>query len=301
MTRRFDAIEWVRVAAACGVVWYHIKDGPFKALGHGGLVCFVLISVVFLAMGSEKAAFGSYLGKRVERILPPWLFWLAFYGIFNLVKGKEFLPSSENVAAGILSGTWVGLWYLPFILLISPLVFGLATATAGLHSAARAAGFFLIGIVILFSSPQVGASWKSLEPWGQWHHALASIPLGLAMHAVLKTSGKTRVILMGTLVIVAEAVCTWMMLIDSATAVPYAVGIPLVGLGFLVPSGLPTAVTKLGGLCLGVYVMHSAVLSFLKLVPVVGHSPLLLWVGAVAVTFAATALMRKNRWLAKVV
>lgn len=301
MTRRFDAIEWVRVAAACGVVWYHIKDGPFKALGHGGLVCFVLISVVFLAMGSEKAAFGPYLGKRVERILPPWLFWLAFYGIFNLVKGKEFLPSSESVAAGILSGTWVGLWYLPFILLISPLVFGLAAATAGLHPAARAAGFFLTGIVVLFFSPQVGASWKGLEPWGQWHHALASIPLGLAMHAVLKTSGGTRVILMGTLVIVTEAVCVWMMRIDSATAVPYAVGIPLVGLGFLVPSGLPAAVTKLGGLCLGVYVMHSAVLSFLKLVPVVGNSPLSLWVGAVAVTFAATALMRKNRWLAKVV
>ena len=47
--------------------------------------------------------------------------------------------------------------------------------------------------------------------------------------------------------------------------------------------------------------MHSVALSFLKLVPVVGNSPYLLWVGAVAVTFAATAVMRKNRWLAKVV
>jgi len=300
MTRRFDAIEWVRVAAACGVVWFHIKDGPFKELGHGGLICFVLISVVFQAFGAEKDPFGDYLGKKARRIIPPWLFWLAFYGAFNVVKGKEIFPSSEAIVSGVLSGTWVGLWYFPFILLAAPLVFGLTAATSGIQPLAKAAVFFASGLLILFFSPQFGASWKNLEPWGQWHQALPSIPLGIGMHAVLKTSGNARTVAMLAFVGLAEVVCALMMKIDTATAIPYAAGIPLVALGFLVTSRLPEAVTRLGGLCLGVYVMHSAALSFLKLIPVVGASPFPLFLAAIMASFAATALMRKNRWLAKV-
>ena len=120
------------------------------------------------------------------------------------------------------------------------------------------------------------------------------------MHAVLKTSGNARTVAMLAFVGLAEVVCALMMKIDTATAIPYAAGIPLVALGFLVTSRLPEAVTRLGGLCLGVYVMHSAALSFLKLIPVVGASPFPLFLAAIMASFAATALMRKNRWLAKV-
>ena len=297
---RLDAIEWVRVLAAGGVIWFHIKEGPYKEAGHAGLICFVLISVVFQAAGPEKEGLGVYLRKKTSRVLTPWLFWFAFYGLFNLGKGRTFLPGSENIIEGVLSGPWVGLWYLPFILIISPVVYALSKWSAGWRPLTGGTLFLVIGLLFLFFSPQLSGPWKGREPWGQWVHALPAVPLGLAMHALLKTKGALRVAAMLTFLLVVELVCGHLLVIDLCTAIPYAVAVLVTGPGFLIRRRLPEVVTRLGGLCLGVYLIHSAVITFLRTLPAFRETPFLLWLATVLVSFALTALLRGHRLSARV-
>ena len=298
---RFDAIEWVRVIAACGVVWFHIKEGAFKDIGLAGLVCFVLISVVFQASGSERYSFVEFVKKSLVRLVPPWVFWFAFYGMVNIAKGKAMIPCHGGIAASVLTGTWVGLWYLPFILITSLVVFGLARVSVKWNPLVNAAYFLGIGVAMLMYIPQVSCSWWKGEPWWQWLHVLPAIPLGMGMYSVLKTTGRTRTAAMVTFLAVSETAC--LVLAGSARDVAVTNGVALlaVSVGFMIPWRLPRVITRLGGLCLGVYLMHAVFLSALKTLPLAGNSPSVLLAMTVVLSFAATSVMRRNRWLIKIV
>lgn len=297
---RLDAIEWVRVAAASGVVWFHITGGPFKEIGYAGLICFILISVVFQAAGSEKDGFAEYLKKKAIRIVPPWLFWFGFYGLFNLAKGKELFPYSEGITANILTGTWVGLWYLPFILIASPVVFALARVTAGWNAHGQAAAFLCLGVTMQVLLPQANGSGKGWVPWGQWLHALPAIPIGLGLFGVLRTKVDNRWVVTCVYLAVVEAVCLALMHTNRNIAIPYGVAVAVVSVGFLIPSRLPHPMTRLGELCLGVYLVHSAIISVLKNLSTLMDDPWVLFAAGVVLSFMVTSLMRRNRWLAKV-
>jgi len=297
-----DAIEWVRVAAACGVVWFHVAGGPGKQLGYAGLICFILIAVVFQAAGAEKDAFAAYFWKKSIRIIPPWLFWFGFYGLFNAARGKALFPYSTGLAANVLTGPWIGLWFLPFILLTSGVVYGLARATACFKPLALAAGSLAIGMVALGVLPHAPGLWPTMNhpPWSQWIHALPALPIGLGVHGVMKTTGATRLIAMMVLLTVVETVCIDLWDSSSGVAILYGVAVLVVGVGYLIPSRLPCAVTRFGGLCLGVYLVHSCVMSGLKIFPVAREAPWLLFAATVVLSFSLTSLMRRNRWFVKV-
>ena len=297
---RLDAIEWVRVAAASGVVWFHIPGGPFKQIGHAGLICFVLISVFFQAAGATRASFGSYSRKRIWRIVPPWLFWFGFYGLFNLVKGREFFPSSEGLVADLLTGTWIGLWYFPFILILSPVVYGLVKATSGWNPVAAAIGFLGLGILALWSYRFVPGSGVDRSPWLQWAHALPAVPLGLGLHSLTKSEGMKRRLALGLFLLAAEAACLFLWRSQPDLAVSHGLAVLAVSAGLSVRHPLVPWMTNLGHLCLGVYILHPALVTLFKRIAAVESLPWLLFAVVLASSFAAAAVMRGNRHLARV-
>ena len=298
---KLDAIEWIRIAAVCGVVWFHIKDGPFKQIGYAGLIVFILISVVFQAAGAEKDLFAKYIRKKSARIIPPWIFWFGFYGLLNSAKGKELFPYSKGVVANVLTGPWVGLWFLPFIFMMSVMVFALAKMSADWNPLGRAAVYLAIGLAMLLDMHYVPKPWLAHAPWGQWMHALPALPIGMGLHGVLKTAGRTRASAMVVFLIMVEIVCITLRNSDPGVAIPYGVAVLVVSAGYLIPSRLPPAVTRLGGLCMGVYLVHSFIMSMLKTLLMAGSAPWSLFAVTVVLSLILVALMRGNRWLAKVI
>jgi fucose 4-O-acetylase-like acetyltransferase len=113
MRKRQD-IELLRVLGAFGIVWFHSRASGWE-FGYAGLMFFLIISLFFWAQ-SDRDSHG--IGGRVSRLLVPWLFWFLFYGAANLATGKPFFPLERGMASGILAGSSIHLWYLPFIFLI---------------------------------------------------------------------------------------------------------------------------------------------------------------------------------------
>jgi peptidoglycan/LPS O-acetylase OafA/YrhL len=300
MGGKLDVIELVRFIAACGVVWFHVPGVPYREYGHAGLVCFILIAIVFQAAGAGREPAGRYFKKRASRILTPWLFWFAFYGLFNLAKGKPLFPHSEGFVAHLLTGPWVGLWFMPFILLASVPVFLLAKLVPKTHAAIPAGAFLAVGLAQFVIIARAQDAMAMVEPWAQWLQAASAIPIGLAIRFALRLRDRQREIGMLAIATAMAALCAAQLGTNHGMAVTYGIATPAVCGGFLCPQGhLPWA-SRLGALCLGVYMVHAAVISVFRQVPFFAQRPAVLCAAVLAISFAGVFLARKNRLLAKV-
>jgi peptidoglycan/LPS O-acetylase OafA/YrhL len=294
-SRRLDAIEWLRVLAACGVVWFHLPLGPWKEFGHAGLVAFILISVIFQAKGAEKESFGLYMQKKVGRVIPPWLAWFAIYGLINLLTGKEVFPYSSGIAADLLTGPWVGLWYLPFFMVSSVLVYGLWAVFGKTNPWVEIVICLGFGMGLLMLLPRIQGCFSLGTPWAQWLHASPALPIGMGVHGLLKLPLKARTLaVMGfltamTCLMVAFAADYWNLSIN------YGLAVLLVVPGFLLRARLWDGVTRLGSLCLGVYLIHPVVMSCMKKIPAAGDGALAVFAGTLVFSFAFAACMKKWR------
>ncbi|MGD7653185.1 MAG: acyltransferase family protein [Verrucomicrobiales bacterium] len=297
---RLDAIEWIRIVAACGVIWFHVPGGGWKDVGQAGLVCFLLITFVFQATGAARDEWGDFLKKRVRRILPPWCFWFAVYGVLNLVKGNEWFPFSSGWAANLFTGPWIGLWYLPFITLCAPLVYGLVGIRRMLNPYAESALFAAAGIGgLLFLSTGPVHGWAGETPWAQWLQAGPSVLIALGMRAVLGLGARVRVAVMAGFVLAQLVACGWIWPASRGVAVSYGLAVPVVAAGLLIPWRLPAKVTAAGGLCLCVYLVHAAVIAVLRMLPALADRPDLVFPLAVVLAFAAAWVMTRLPVLGK--
>jgi len=114
MSRRLD-IDIIRILSSFGIIWFHtgIYGHQFS---YSSLICYLIISG-YLAGYDNSLSFKNHFKVRFERLIVPWAFWFIFYGAFNLTKGKTFLPENYNFFIGVLHGTSIHLWYIPFIFL----------------------------------------------------------------------------------------------------------------------------------------------------------------------------------------
>jgi len=104
-------IELLRLFCIFGIIWVH-ANAPQKAFGFSCLFAFLTLSV-FLS-GNRKDMKYSIL-KRGRRLLVPWAFWFIVYGIANYCRHADIVSLNNGLVAGILSGTSLHLWYLPYI------------------------------------------------------------------------------------------------------------------------------------------------------------------------------------------
>lgn len=292
---RRDAVEFLRILAACGVVWFHTPGGAWKDVGYAGLICFVMISSYFLMVGARKDVAGVYFHKRVSRVIAPWAFWMLVYGTFNIIRGKNLFPASEGIVTGLLTGTWIGLWYLPFVLVMAVLVFYFAKATADVPAWVGSVLWLILGISAMRILPGLDARWLTLTPWAQWLNALPAVFLGMSIHETLRPPAAPRWTLMLLTVVLVEAVAVWMWHGHRGISITYGLSIIPVAAAFLSNARLPRAFVSGGALCLGVYLMHALFIGGFRMVPMFRNSPLLLFVLAVILSFGVTAALQRNR------
>lgn len=285
------SLEYLRVLAAFGIVWFHMRTEWDKSIGYAGLYAFALISV-FLACGSVKRKeFKSYARDRYIRLLLPWLFWSVFYVVFRLLLGSSLsLRSAGDVLRPemLLGGGHVVLWYLFFMYVVTMVQYGFLKSTTNFSRAWLSVICFAFSIGLIGGIPLVVEGDRLSYPFAQWFGIAPAILLGLGV-GVLFEVPDVRFRQVGLMVMC--LVLASILLVKSKHGID--LGVLSLCLGFWGFTGslimqLPQSrkIEYLSGLTLGIYVLHPCTMKVLELTAPRMPFPL-----DVMVVFASTAVL----------
>lgn len=296
---RNGTLEVLRIVSAGGVIWFHMETTPYHRVAYAGLVFFLITSVVLTVRSKHAEEPGRYLLRRTRLLLVPWLGWFVIYAVLKMAVGKPVMPPGSGILAGILSGPWIGLWYLPFTLIISAVVVGLRSVLATGRIGLRLIVWLPVSVCSLVAVAAIRESSILIYPWAQWLQAAPSLPIGLAIGAALagKIPSKQLMLLAGVLFLT----CGVIYLKDPGLAVSYSLGYCMVMGAFQFPRPTVPWVCRLSGLCLGVYLIHGAVMSSFKLIPPLSANYVVWFVATVIASFGAVAVMKKVPVLSRIV
>ena len=199
MQSRFGAVDLAKLAAAAAVVWIHViscdDSQELLPLCRAAVPFFTCAAVYFvLAKGATKVPTRSYCLQRARRLYVPFLWWSGIYLAARLVKhaltgdGSAITLSS----ATLLNGTAHHLWFLPFICLVSIIVF-VVRKWAGVprrEMEGKWAGvFFLVGLgfaltpcPVIIQTAEFPLSYFIDHSWD----ALPAVFFGAALFCVLR-------------------------------------------------------------------------------------------------------------------
>ena len=166
-------IELLRIVSAFGVVWFHCSTIG-KDIAYSGLIVFLILSMYFSAKPDSKP---KSLSERAKRFLIPWILWFLFYGVLHIVLKKPFMRTDNGFVAGILAGTSIHLWYMPFIFMAIILFDQIKKC---INSQMLVYICTLI-IISTFATNGVWRHWSSGlgSPWGQYAHAINGVFIGV--------------------------------------------------------------------------------------------------------------------------
>jgi len=214
MRRRQD-IELLRIVSAFGIVWFH-SQAPGGAVAYAGLVVFLVLST-YLSHRTGDAPTLASIGYRARRLLVPWLIWFLAYGAMNVARGDAFLDTREGWVAGLMSGTSIHLWYLPFVFLCLNGV-DLLDAHVGPRAAAWIFGLSALALTA------AGPIWRPTTlamayPVLQWADGLAPLAVGIFLQNSPALSRSSRRVLLLAIIGSALAVSRF-----NTIGVSYALG-----------------------------------------------------------------------------
>jgi fucose 4-O-acetylase-like acetyltransferase len=166
-------IELLRIICAFGIVFFHATGSD---IANASLIIFVIISM-FLAGSRKREVTVDFVKNRIGRLIIPWITWFFIYGVFNLVNKKEFFPINNGVVSGILSGSSIHLWYIPFIF---GFILFFEVIKNNFTSTSIAIACSIIASTILFLSPfWLRFSNELGSPLSQYSHVLAAVFIGV--------------------------------------------------------------------------------------------------------------------------
>lgn len=255
-------IELLRIISTFAIVWYH-SGAIGHEISYGGLIIFVLLSM-YLAGQSNYSGNHPYL-RKFERIIIPWSIWFVIYGLVNVLLHKPIIPLHNGIFAGILSGSSIHLWYMPFIFGCL-LLFDIVKRHASKSLIAWLSA--VLTTTILGSTPfwrlesiQLG------EPLAQYAHALAAVTLGIFFSYLSILHGRYQIFLLFIIVISALSAIPY-----TGVGIPYLIGIfagsilvyrPLLNKLWIF-TGSSFDFSSISQYTLGIYFVHVLILTVLE-------------------------------------
>ncbi|MBQ0929403.1 acyltransferase family protein [Ideonella alba] len=281
--RRQD-IEAVRVLAAFGIVWFH-AHAPQLALGYAGLVVFLVLSV-WLSAGSRQG--WAAVRQRARRLLVPWVLWFVVYGWYVHTLHLPVVDTRHGLLAGVLAGSNIHLWYLPFM-------FGLLLVVDALRRVLPARGLALAAGLLATALALGIPLWRPLTlgtfyPLRQWADAALPVSYGLMLLGVGALTPRQRAAALAGPVLAAALVAPL-----ESFGLTCAIGLGVCAWLAWRPAPAPGgwSVQGLSDLCMGIYLVHILVLEALLL-----RTPLRGALLAVAVFVVSALLVAGGRALA---
>jgi len=250
-----------------------------------------MILVVLVRLYSFAAPTKVFIGKRSYRLLLPWAFWFFAYGTINLIAQRPLLPSHGDMFSNIMSGPWIGLWYLPFAFIVSLLVFLAPNKELRAFRWVILWTYLLLGTGILLAAQSMRADWDLRAPWAQWIHASAAIPFGFAIALVMRH--RFSWLAPFTICIAPFFFAAATGYADPGLALTYMIAVPATTIAFVSKPIPSKTVTNLGKLVMGVYLLHGAVISAVKIALGTGTPPYVIYFLSVIASFSTTFVLRK--------
>jgi len=242
-------VEFLRLAAAFGIVVFHAGDVTGRLSAYSGLIIFVILFTYFIPK-STKCGIDTALANRIRRLIIPWMAWSVVYGMISIMLGRSFYNYPDVTLSVILTGTSVHLWFLPFAFLSSSLIIILeSTFPFNRHFP------MLFGILSLLSLPIMSYWWRMTGdmpiPFNQWRHALPAVFIGL----FLRYCRSRRMLLFFTAAIVTSSLYASGIGSDSY-GTPYVIGVLSCVLCLFSPNVMPERITKYTKDAYGIYLVH---------------------------------------------
>ncbi len=283
-------IERLRILGAFGIVWFHNQNAPLRSIGYAGLPIFLLVFISLIVRYSHFHDFTGFTKRRAYRLLLPWLFWSAVYGVCMISKAVlQSEPILENFSAStFLVGTRIHLWYLPYS-------FGIALCLYFINKfSSEISDLTIVLTMLFFSVATLGASSATMSysmpvPLPQWLFGLSSLPLGIAIGRCCYIINKrTEILLMTTIASVAIISCLLLVKMGYTNlALPYSIGTVLVCIAHLWHGHYGKLTQFAAPLTYGIYLIHPLVGNVLESFIIFKQS---IWLGIFA-TFFVSALV----------
>jgi len=266
---RIASIDLLRIVAAIGIIWFHVEGAPYRQIAYAGLPMFLLIffSLITRDSGTTTACF---LQRRWNRLLKPWLFWSAVYGLCRLANVIHTVDWAElwgMLSIGTLfAGTNIHLWYLPYAFVSGFLVFAVNRRMRETDHIVTVTTAAITGMLILAACTVAMTGQRLPEPLPQWEFGLAAIPLGLAIGRCLMIPSQNlqRTLLAGIGLAVLVESQILQAVNAGGTAISYGIGVPLVCAAYCLETKGNIVVVTLAPLTFGVYLVHPLVMYGLR-------------------------------------
>ena len=137
--RRLLGLDAARVIATLGVVWFHSIESDALhtsgVLGRFSVAFYTMAAMVFLVDSSNRRQrpWGAYVIDRLRRLYLPFLGWsavtvLVLYVLRALGEKVELPQRSWDM---LVDGGTIHLWYVPFLLVASVMVYPVSTWMRG--------------------------------------------------------------------------------------------------------------------------------------------------------------------------
>jgi hypothetical protein len=276
----------LRMLGIVDIVSFHADPEQHRHLFAGiGLPVVLILSVAFSVRGGRPRAFSDFLSERWRRLMVPWFFWSAVYAALRVgaavVESRPILSKFEPNM--LLYGTWIHLWYLPF-------VFCSTLAAQPFHRVSRALTPTLLGagLAAVAASLYLCAGVLSPEgaPWIQWTFAAPSLFVGLLFGRFISPELERRFALGGAALVLVVLLATWLLLDFDETPRRYLMAAGALTLVMAWPGRLDPVTRALADTFYGVYLIHPAILRFLD-----PFEASLGWVGATLVATAVSMVL----------
>jgi len=270
---RYLNIEWLKFVSAFSIVWFHSGYPYLQQVSYSGLVIFIMISLYF---NVESCKFKG-VKIMAKRLLIPWVFFSLFFGIGNLVLSKNFVNTDNGLIMGFLRGTYIHLWYLPFIFL--------ALCISGLLATRLPRNILATIMFVCFTVYIVSTTyWREWSlslgaPLAQYIHALGAVFLGVFLSAA-KVLGREikQILYVGLYIGIASSISVvggaGSSISVVGVGVPYFIALSLVLLTFNLKSNLalPFCMNNAFAATFGVFLIHPVFLYIFK-----GHSGMMIY------------------------
>jgi fucose 4-O-acetylase-like acetyltransferase len=287
----YGSVELLRVVAILGVIWFHIPGLPGRRVAFTGLIVFVILTAAFSAISAVNSTFSQFAIKRSRRLLIPWIIWSVVYAAINKALGRPLWPHANDYFSGILAGPWIGLWYLPFALIVSLLAYPVQRAFKLVSEPVRFYSCIGCGLVLLFLAGIIRRELALTPPWGQWLHALPAAAFGYALSLLITDkAARWNVFLFICIPLIYATASRFE---DMGLSLTYVLAMPLTALAFMVKVNPPSIVTSLGALGFGVYVLHGGLISVMGRIPPFNSSPYWVFALTTIAAFSAASLFKR--------